>query len=176
VDDYSSVQGKEPAIPDIQARSTNGATTTYYVCCTPPKPNTFVLSPPAEARYLGWYTAAHGYDGFLRWAYDAWPADPVRDARHVLWPAGDTFLVYPGSQSSICFEKLREGIVDFEKIRLLRSWASSSTDGNVKRLAGDLEQALNAVRSDRDFDEAPLRGNLANGTRALAALSDQLTR
>lgn len=176
VDDYSSVQGKEPAIPDIQARSIKGATTTYYVCCTPPKPNTFVFSPPAEARYLGWYTAAHGYDGFLRWAYDAWPADPVRDARHVLWPAGDTFLVYPGSQSSIRFEKLREGIVDFEKIGLLRSSASSSTDGNVKRLAGDLEQALDAVRSDRDFDEAPLRENLARGTRALAALSDQLTR
>ena len=176
VDDYSSVQGKEPAISDIQARSTKGATTTYYVCCTPPKPNTFVFSPPAEARYLGWYTAAHGYDGFLRWAYDAWAADPVRDARHVLWPAGDTFLVYPGSHSSIRFERLREGIVDFEKIRLLRSWASSSTDGDVKRLASDLEQALSAVASDRDFDEAPLRANLAKGSRALVALSDQLTR
>ena len=135
-----------------------------------------MFSPPAEARYLGWYTAAHGYDGFLRWAYDAWAADPVRDARHVLWPAGDTFLVYPGSQSSIRFERLREGIVDFEKIRLLRSWASSSTDGDVKRLASDLEQALSAVASDRDFDEAPLRANLAKGTRALVALSDQLTR
>ena len=84
--------------------------------------------------------------------------------------------MYPGSQSSIRFEKLREGIVDFEKIRLLRSWASSSTDGDVKRLASDLEQALSAVRSDRDFDEAPLRGNLAKGTQALAALSDQLAR
>jgi Glycoside hydrolase 123, catalytic domain/Glycoside hydrolase 123 N-terminal domain len=176
VDDYSSVQSKEPATSDIQARSTKGATTTYYVCCTPPKPNTFVFSPPAEARYLGWYTAAHGYDGFLRWAYDAWAADPVRDARHVLWPAGDTFLVYPGSQSSIRFERLREGIVDFEKIRLLRSWASRSTDGDVKRLASDLEQALSAVASDRDFDEAPLRANLVKGTRALVALSDQLTR
>ena len=120
--------------------------------------------------------AAHGYDGFLRWAYDAWAADPVRDARHVLWPAGDTFLVYPGSQSSIRFERLREGIVDFEKIRLLRSWASSSTDRDVKRLASDLEQALSAVASDRAFDEAPLRANLAKGTRALVALSDQLTR
>jgi hypothetical protein len=174
VDDYSSVQGKEPVTQDIQARFAKGATTTYYICCTPPKPNTFVFSPPAEARYLGWYTAAHGYDGFLRWAYDAWAADPVRDARHVLWPAGDTFLVYPGSQSSIRFEKLREGIVDFEKIRLLRNWASRSTDGNVKRLANDLEQTLGAVASDRNFDEAAIRGNLAKGTQAIAALSDQL--
>ena len=45
----------------------------------------------------------------------------MRDARHVAWPAGDTYLVYPGGESSVRFEKLREGIVDFEKIRLLRT-------------------------------------------------------
>ena len=163
-------------MPDVRGRSAKGATTTYYVCCTPPKPNTFVFSPPAEARYLGWYTAAHGYDGFLRWAYDAWPADPVRDARHVLWPAGDTFLVYPGSQSSIRFERLREGIVDFEKIRLLRAWASGSADGNVMRLLGELQQELTTVASDRDFDEATLRDTLATGTRTLVMLSDKLSR
>lgn len=174
VDDYSSVQGKEPAGPDIHARSTKGATTTYYVCCTPAKPNTFVFSPPAEARYLGWYTAAHGYDGFLRWAYDAWAGDPVRDARHVVWPAGDTFLVYPGSQSSIRFERLREGIVDFEKIRLLRRWASDSPKANVSALSNELQGELSTVASDRDFNEASLRDSLAKGTRTLAALSDAL--
>ena len=87
----------------------------------------------------GWYAAAYGYDGFLRWAYDAWPADPVRDARHVLWPAGDTFLVYPGADSSIRFEKLREGIVDFEKIRIVRQQrgrVGRSSDG--KRLLAEL--------------------------------------
>jgi hypothetical protein len=175
VDNYSSVQGKEPARTDVRARSAKGSTTTYYVCCTPPKPNTFVFSPPVEARFLGWYTAAHGYDGFLRWAYDAWPADPVRDARHVLWPAGDTFLVYPGSHSSIRFEKLREGIVDFEKIRLVRSWASSSADANVRHLMGELERQLSSVAAEREFEEARLRDELARGTRTLAALSDRLT-
>ena len=174
IDDYSSVQGKEPAMSDIRARSAKGSTTTYYVCCTPPKPNTFVFSPPVEARYLGWYTAAHGYDGFLRWAYDAWPADPVRDARHVLWPAGDTFMVYPGSHSSIRFERLREGIVDFEKIRLLRNWASGSTDANVLRLVDELDQQLKAVATDDEFDETRLRDEIARGTRTLAALSDHL--
>jgi hypothetical protein len=174
VDDYSSVAGKEPAMADVRARSAKGSTTTYYVCCTPPKPNTFVFSPPVEARFLGWYTAAHGYDGFLRWAYDAWPADPVRDARHVLWPAGDTFLVYPGSHSSIRFEKLREGIADFEKIRLLRTWASRSTDVEVGRLMSEFEQQLSAVATEREFEEARLREALARGMRSLAALSDRL--
>jgi hypothetical protein len=174
VDDYSSVLGKEPAVGDVRARSVKGATTTYYVCCTPPTPNTFVFSPPVEGRYLGWYTAAHGYDGFLRWAYDAWPADPVRDARHVLWPAGDTFLVYPGAQSSIRFEKLREGIVDFEKMRILRSSANGSNDAEVKRLVGELDHELAAIAADQEFDDERLRDALSQGTHTLAALSERL--
>jgi hypothetical protein len=176
LDDYCSVFGREPSMKDIRARSARGFTTTYYVACNPPKPNTFVFSPPAEARWLGWYAAAHGYDGFLRWAYDAWPADPVRDARHTLWPAGDTFLVYPGGNSSIRFEKLREGIVDFEKIRLLRSWVSQSTDKEAARLTNELERQLKSLAATHEIDEAHLRQTLKEGTSTLAAMSERLTQ
>ncbi len=101
LDDYSPVIGSEPSQQQLAERKSRGATTTFYICCTPSRPNTFVFSPPVEGRYVSWYASAYGYDGFLRWAYDAWPADPVRDARHTLWPAGDCFLVYPGGNSSI---------------------------------------------------------------------------
>ena len=174
MDDYSAVYGKEPELTDIEARSARGSTSTYYVCCTPPKPNTFVFSPPVEGRWLGWYAAARGYDGFLRWAYDAWPADPVRDARHVLWPAGDTFLVYPGSQSSIRFEKLREGIVDFEKIRLVRERVAQSGDAKSKELVGELDRYVTGVSAEREFAEARMRDTLAQATRTLATLSERL--
>ena len=174
VDDYSSVYGKEPEPTDIGARSARGSTSTYYVCCTPPKPNTFVFSPPVEGRWLGWYAAARGYDGFLRWAYDAWPADPVRDARHVLWPAGDTSLVYPGSQSSIRFEKLREGIVDFEKIRLVRERVAQSGDAKSKELMRELDRSLTAMGAEREFAEADMRDTLAHATRTLATVSERL--
>ncbi len=103
LDDYSPVIGSEPGRQQLAERKSRGATTTYYVCCTPARPNTFVFSPPVEGRYISWYASAYGYDGFLRWAYDAWPADPVRDARHTLWPAGDCFLVYPGSKQQHTF-------------------------------------------------------------------------
>jgi Glycoside hydrolase 123, catalytic domain/Glycoside hydrolase 123 N-terminal domain len=174
LDDYSFVHGKEPTIEEVRARSARGATSTYYVCCTPPKPNTFVFSPPAEGRWLGWYAAAYGYDGFLRWAYDAWPADPVRDARHVLWPAGDTFLVYPGSDSSIRFEKLREGIVDYEKIWLVRQRAAPSTDPDVERLTDKLNQQLDAIAREREFGEHEVRDLLRRANVTLTALSDRL--
>ena len=163
LDDYSPILGKEPAMSDIQKRKVVGFSTTYYVCCTPAKPNNFVFSPPVEGRYLGWYTAAYGYDGFLRWAYDAWPQDPMRDARHTLWPAGDCFLVYPGGNSSIRFEKLREGIVDFEKIRILRGLLAKSQNQTGKKSLSELENHLKLFIDDPDYNKRDY--NLAKTTQ-----------
>lgn len=105
---------------DIANRRARGLTTTYYVCCSSGFPNTYTSSDPAEAAYLSWYAAAHDYDGFLRWAYNSWTEDPIRDSRFRTWAAGDTSIVYPEGRSSIRFERLVEGIQDWEKIRLLR--------------------------------------------------------
>ncbi|HUR10659.1 MAG TPA: glycoside hydrolase domain-containing protein [Flavitalea sp.] len=149
LDDYSFLYGQEPTLEQQKSRAARGATSTYYVCCNPDKPNTFVFSPPVEGRWISWYTAAMGYDGFLRWAYDAWPADPERDARHELWPAGDCFMVYPGGNSSIRLEKLREGIVDFEKIQILKKLAAKSTNAAIKSQWQQLEQHLQTLTTEK---------------------------
>src|SRR4051812_37940146 len=94
LNDYCFVHGKEANAKQVKARTSKGMTTTFYVCCTPSYPNNFLFSPPVEGRWMSWYSAAHGYNGFLRWAYDAWPADPMRDGRFGSWPAGDCFLIY----------------------------------------------------------------------------------
>ena len=181
LDDYSPHITSEPSQREMRERSARGSTTTYYLSCAPPKPNTFVFSPPIESRYIGWYAAAHGYDGFLRWAYDAWPADPVRDARHTLWPAGDCFLVYPGANSSIRFERLREGIVDYEKIRAIRALASKSSDKSIKSLMQELESHLGTFIGDpdyskRDYDQRTITDAVHRGAHLLEALSDGLAR
>ena len=181
LDDYSPAITSEPSQPDVRQRSARGFTTTYYVACFPPRPNTFVFSPPIEGRYIGWYAAAYGYDGFLRWAYDAWPADPMRDARHAIWPAGDTFLVYPGANSSIRFEKLREGIVDYEKMRIVRALASASTDRKIKSQMQAFENHLATFVGDREYskrnyDQRRITEAVQQGKRMLAALSDGLSR
>jgi len=98
----------------------------------------------------------------------------MRDARHTLWPAGDCFLVYPGGDSSIRFEKLREGIVDYEKIRLLRAWSSKGTDAETMRLMAALDRHLQTFTTERAFDEARLRDALQRGEDMLDALSDRL--
>ena len=181
IDDYSAVISREPRREDVRTRSVRGHTTTFYVCCNPPRPNTFVFSAPVESRYLGWHAAAGGYDGFLRWAYDAWPEDPVRDARHRLWPAGDCFLVYPGGYSSIRFEKLREGIVDWEKIRILRSLVSPSSNPNARSFIEQLDAHLSGLPLDpdyskRDYDVVKVTEAVRKGVQILEALTDEIGR
>lgn len=104
----------------VPERRAKGYTTTYYVCCGPAHPNNFMSSPASESYWTGFYPAAVGLDGFLRWAWNSWPKHPERDAAFGLWPAGDTFLAYPDGSPSIRFLELRNGIVAAEKIRLMR--------------------------------------------------------
>ena len=174
LDDYSCVFYKEPSVKDVQNRSAKKQTSTYYICCTPAYPNTFVFSPPVEGRWLGWYTMAHAYDGMLRWAYDAWPADPVRDARHLLWPAGDSYMIYPGGESSIRFEKMREGIVDFEKIKILKAKAAVSTNAEVKNLLQELNRHLQLFTAEKEFLEANLKQQVQKGEMIVNQLSEKL--
>ncbi len=179
IDDYSVLMTREPTLKDLQQRAAHGFSTTYYVCCNPPQPNNFVFSAPVEGRYIGWYALACGYSGFLRWAYDAWPADPTRDARHTLWPAGDCFLIYPGGHSSIRFEKLREGIADFEKVRILRELARQSKRREARNLMNALEDHLRQLIANRDdtkreYDVPRMTEALDEGKKLVEALSIEL--
>lgn len=110
------------AFPDsVRAeRAAKGQVSTVYICCTEAFPNTFTFSPPAEAAWLPVHAVAGNYDGALRWTYNSWTQDPLRDSRFRTWAAGDCYIVYPGDRSSIRFERLVEGIQDAEKIRILR--------------------------------------------------------
>ncbi|MGF1584283.1 MAG: glycoside hydrolase domain-containing protein [Bacteroidales bacterium] len=118
----------------IAGRVERGKPTTFYTMCAQPEhPNNFTFSPPAEQAWLGWYAASMGFTGYLRWAYNSWVEDPMKDSRFRTWPAGDTYQIYPGPRSSIRFERLREGIQDFEKIRILRERFTEA--GQSERLA-----------------------------------------
>lgn len=174
LDDYSFVKEKESPIDVVEQRKAKGFTTTFYVCCQPAKPNTFLFSPPIEGRWISWYAAAYGYSGFLRWAYDAWTQDPNRDSRFGSWPAGDCYLVYPGANSCIRFEKLREGIVDYEKIRILKEMASVSTDKRCKDLAMQLDQHLKPLTVEHTFNEDTLKKQIYEGEKLIRTLSDCL--
>ena len=152
--------------------------TTFYVCCSPNQPNTFTHSPPAESAWIGFYAAANNRSGFLRWAYNSWNENPFYDTKYWAkgWTAGDCFLIYPGPRSSIHFERLREGIVDYEKIRILRQMAKKQKDNpKVAKALRDLDDALAEI----DFKKAqtvPVAGPI-NATKAsILELSRALIR
>lgn len=117
--DYCIASAENFDAPVKLKRITAGWPTTYYTYCWEGQPNTFTFSPPAESAWLGWYAASQNYNGYLRWAYNCWPLYPMQDARFGTWSSGDTYFIYPGG-SSIRFERLIEGIQDYEKIRILK--------------------------------------------------------
>jgi len=131
---------------DILAqRKAAGMPTTYYTACGEKYPNMFSFSPPAESTWISWYAAANGFTGYLRWAYNNWTADVLHDTRYKTWPGGDCYQIYPGPRSSIRFEKLIEGIQDFEKIRILKEQYSG--EGNMEKL-NQIDQILSIFNKE----------------------------
>ncbi|SOD11580.1 DUF4091 domain-containing protein [Pedobacter xixiisoli] len=113
----ASNQVIEPEV--FKRRKAEGFNTTVYTSCTEGSPNIFTFSPPAESAWLPWFALNNNYDGYLRWAYNCWNANPLQDSRFGNWSAGDAFFIYPGARTSIRFEKLISGIQDYEKIKIL---------------------------------------------------------
>ncbi|MDP7287923.1 MAG: DUF6067 family protein [Phycisphaerae bacterium] len=156
-----------PAKPELNVkRAAKGRQTTFYVCCAPRRPNTFPFSPPAESTWLGWNAAAKRYSGLLRWAFCSYNIDPLKttDYPRRSWPTGDCYLIYPGPRSSIRFERLREGIQDYEKIRILRQALTKQGESGAAGLA-KLEAILKTV-VNRDHTNVVIEAK-----KALVALS-----
>ncbi len=134
----------DPAL--LKARKDAGFKSTFYVCMHPLKPNTYTSSPTAEAEWLGLFAAANHLDGFLRWAYNSWNRNPFEHANFVNWSPGDCWLVYPGNLSSVHFERLRDGMEEFEKVALLRRAAQASEASPALRQAVQaMDEGLKAL-------------------------------
>ncbi len=154
--DFSETFSGKKEFPESvkSKRKELGLTTTFYTCCAEAHPNLFVISDPDEATWLGWFAQVENYDGYLRWAYNSWTADPLTDTRFRTWPAGDCFAVYPGGRSSVHFAKLTEGIQDFEKVRILR--AQWQKDGDETKLS-QLAEILKPFTSEKILEEGPTK-------------------
>lgn len=159
----------------LRERKAAGKITTFYVCMQPAVPNTYTTSAPAESEWLGFFAAANHLDGFLRWAYNAWNRNPMETTDFGNWTTGDCFLVYPGNRSSIRFERLRDGIEEYEKINLLRARAGESkeaaaiVDSMNARLAALFTVERSTIRRHaQDIQEA--RSIISKTLAALNAL------
>ncbi|MBS0010718.1 MAG: DUF4091 domain-containing protein [Bacteroidales bacterium] len=154
----------------IARRKEEGKKTSYYVACGIEKPNSFTFSPPAESSYFGWFAAAMGFDGFLRWAYNSWPENPVQDSRFISWPSGDTYLVYPGARSSIRFERLIEGIQDYEKIRILREDLALNPSMEAAEAEAMISEFLSLINT-ASLDSLPAHEIINKGRQMINVIS-----
>lgn len=150
--DYS-ITFKKSFPDEVKARRKElGMTTTFYTCCSEAHPNTFTVSNPLEAVWLGWFAFANGYDGYLRWAYNSWTKDPLKDTRYERWAAGDCFIIYPEGRSSVRFEHLVEGIQDYEKVRIMvEKWKEEGNEGALIAV----RRALEGFTLERLLEEGP---------------------
>ena len=111
----------------LAARKETGLRTTVY-SCTGHKPGNFSLSAPGESYWTMLYSYSVGGTGFLRWAYDSWVADPLRDTSHAKFEAGDCFLIFPDEKtaqnpvihSSLRLEKMAQGVRDVNKLMIIK--------------------------------------------------------
>ena len=164
--DYCIAIGASYPKEVLARRAKANLPTTYYTCCTEAFPNTFTFSAPAEAAWMSYYSAKDHLDGYLRWAYNSWPREPLLDSRYSAWAGGDTYIVYPGARTSIRFEKLIEGAQAHEKVTILRrEFAEKGNKAGLKKI----ENILSAFNL-KDFPQVPAEKTVNKASKALNAL------
>lgn len=133
-EDYDFIKEKLIGNPEKQV--------SWYVCCGPHFPNTFLQSHLLESRLIGIITSLFGLDGFLRWDFTVWPENPRKDLkfRSGEWFTGDMNFVYPGNSGhpllSLRYKSLLRGIEDFELMTMAKEKGACPSDDVYKLLLG----------------------------------------
>ncbi|KAA6325560.1 hypothetical protein EZS27_025242 [termite gut metagenome] len=112
-----------------KAQRSAGNEVWYYISCDDPQgkyANRFYERELIQTRLLHWFNYRYNITGYLHWGFNYWqnvsgtPALYI-DSNQGL-PAGDICIVYPDYNkvySSIRLEAQRDGIADYELLRLL---------------------------------------------------------
>lgn len=133
----------------------NGKEVWFYTCVGPRGnyANRFIEQPLIQTRYLHWINYKYGATGYLHWGLNYWGGrDPLRDDAsrdNGRLPAGDANIVYPGYKklyTSIRFEAMRDGIYDYELLKMLEQKDAAM----AKRLTNEL------ILNFNDYDNSIL--------------------
>ena len=130
-------------LAEAGARRKAGKFTTFYTAGG--KPCTSMLNSPEHVQWLGVYPGAKDLDGYLRWAFCSWPANPDADAtyRAGSWSAGATYLHYPEGPS-LRYLGLKNGLNLSEKVKCLR--AEGKVDARLQAVLDEF-----AYKGERKF-------------------------
>jgi len=124
----------------VADRAAKGLSTTFYTCGATAGS---LRNQPYETVDFFYFLYKKGCDGYLRWAFDAFPDEPLKDTFHWKFVAGDENLIYPDLieenatvRSSVRYQIMIES---YKNICALETLASHSAEGEsgVKRLVNN---------------------------------------
>lgn len=114
-----------------QERAKAGDEVWFYTCVNPrgEYANRFIDLPLLKTRILHWINFKYDIPGYLHWGFNYWNENPYQETATIqlesgnVLPGGDSWIVYPGDKklnSSIRLEAMRDGIVDYELLKMLK--------------------------------------------------------
>lgn len=114
----------------FQNKQEDGDELWYYTCLSPKGnyANRFMEQPLIQTRILHWINYKYNATGYLHWGLNWWEHYKSGEAAGIIenggniMPAGDSWIIYPGYRKvygSIRFEAMRDGIADYELLKLL---------------------------------------------------------
>jgi hypothetical protein len=135
----------------------------FYTACGPNQTyaNRFLDYHLLKVRYLHWLNFKYGIHGYLCWGYNYWSTLSPFTEHSMTWavgplPPGDSNIVYPtprGLLDSIRWETLRDGIEDYELLKMLEAKDQAAAARICNSLVPDFDTY--DLRVDR-FREARL--------------------
>ncbi len=102
----------------------------FYTCLSPKGEyvNRFIELPLLRTRYMHWVNYKYEIPGYLHWGLNYWNRNPFNEQTGIQYeggnilPGGDSWIIYPGDGkilSSIRYDAMRDGIVDYELLKML---------------------------------------------------------
>ena len=154
----------------FKTRQKAGDEVWIYTCLSPKGKymNRFIDYPLLDVRLLHWVNFKYDLPGYLHWGLNHWHGDPFKDLEpnwggNTFLPPGDSHIVYPGKLgplSSIRFEAMRDGIEDYELLKLLEK--------KNPKLAREICDSIVKSLTDYSLDPLEFREARAKLVNALA--------
>jgi len=142
--------------PFYQERQAAGDEVWYYTCVVPQGnyANRFLEQPLGQTRFLHWINYRYGATGYLHWGYNHWHFDKTNDASALgeTWEGGEAWIAYPAYgkvYSSIRLEAMRDGLADYELLKLLDKKSPDKAKELAASVIRDFDLYNNNVRAFR---------------------------
>lgn len=135
----------------FEGRQSKGDEVWTYTCTGPQGnyANRFIELPLIKTRILHWINFRYNITGYLHWGFNYWNDQPFDETVQpdTDWPGGDSYIVYPGYKklySSIRLETMRDGIMDYELLKML----SQKHPDKAKEICSQIVYSFNRYNTD----------------------------